>query len=234
VKEPPLRALSQEHDQMLAEAERLRRGAEAPNDDDVEAAASAFVDFFQTVTLPHLREEEETLFPLAVEREECRPLLARALLEHLRLRRLAARLREREPDRQAMTDLAALLEGHVRLEEHELFPLLQAVRSSSKRAFAGPVWGQASEDLNATLLEWPAGDGPGAQVNAERDVLVFLVDGSAILEVDGDARMLCAGEARIVAKGSRRQLVAGPRGVRYLSVHLRRPPLQISPLSPRS
>ena len=29
----------------------------------------------------------------------------------------------------------------------------------------GPVWGAASEDLNATILVWPAGEGPAAHVN---------------------------------------------------------------------
>jgi quercetin dioxygenase-like cupin family protein len=89
------------------------------------------------------------------------------------------------------------------------------------------VWGLESEELNATLLAWSAGSGPPEHVNEERDVLVFVVEGSAELLVDGDARMLAAEEALIVAKGCRRKLTAGPDGVRYLSAHLRRPPLQI-------
>jgi quercetin dioxygenase-like cupin family protein len=69
-------------------------------------------------------------------------------------------------------------------------------------------------------------------VNEERDVLVFVVDGSALLTVDGDARELTAGEATIVAKGRRRSIVAGAAGARYLSAHLRRPPLQIRRVTP--
>jgi quercetin dioxygenase-like cupin family protein len=89
------------------------------------------------------------------------------------------------------------------------------------------VWGLESDDLNATLLAWSAGEGTPEHVNEERDVLVFVVDGLAEVVVDGEAGRLGAGEARIVSKGSRRRIVAGPDGVRYLSVHLRRPPLQI-------
>ena len=89
------------------------------------------------------------------------------------------------------------------------------------------MWGDASDDLNATLLEWSAGAGPPEHVNDERDVLVFVVDGSATLAVDGDDRELLAGEAAIVRKGTRRKITAGRGGVRYLSVHLKRPPLQI-------
>jgi quercetin dioxygenase-like cupin family protein len=64
-------------------------------------------------------------------------------------------------------------------------------------------------------------------VNAERDVLVFVLDGSATVTVDEEEHELQAGSALIVDKGRRRSITAGVRGVRYLSAHLRRPPLQI-------
>jgi quercetin dioxygenase-like cupin family protein len=95
----------------------------------------------------------------------------------------------------------------------------------------GPVWGAESEDLNATLLVWSADEGPPEHVNEERDVLIFIVDGAATVTVDGEEHELAAAEALIVAKGCRRRVTAGPDGVRYLSVHLRRPPLQITQAS---
>ena len=91
----------------------------------------------------------------------------------------------------------------------------------------GPVWGAASADLNATLLAWPAGEGPAEHVNEERDVLYVVVSGSARLTVDGEPRELAAGEAVIVEKGARRALVAGPEGVRYLTAHTRRGGLEL-------
>lgn len=91
----------------------------------------------------------------------------------------------------------------------------------------GPIWGAASEDLNATLLEWPAGEGPAEHVNGERDVLYVVVSGSATLTVDGEAVELGPGEARIVDKGTRRALAAGPDGVRYFTAHIRRGGLEI-------
>ena len=91
----------------------------------------------------------------------------------------------------------------------------------------GPVWGAASEDLNATILVWPAGEGPAEHVNEVRDVLYVVVEGSAALTVDGEARELRAGDAVIVDKGARRALVAGPDGVRYATAHIRRGGLQI-------
>lgn len=94
-------------------------------------------------------------------------------------------------------------------------------------AAGGPIWGAASADLNATVLAWPAGRGPGEHVNDERDVLYVVLAGSATLTVDGKSDDLTAGEATIVDKGARRALVAGADGVRYLTAHVRREGLQL-------
>jgi mannose-6-phosphate isomerase-like protein (cupin superfamily) len=94
----------------------------------------------------------------------------------------------------------------------------------------GPVWGAASADLNATVLEWRAREGPAEHVNEQRDVLYVVLTGSARLTVDGEARELGAGEAVIVDKGTRRALAAGPDGVRYLTAHIRRGGLEIKRL----
>jgi quercetin dioxygenase-like cupin family protein len=92
----------------------------------------------------------------------------------------------------------------------------------------GPVWGTDSADLNATVLAWPAGEGPPEHVNEERDVFLLVLDGSAELVLDGDAHALRAGHAVVIAKGVSRRLTAGPGGVRYVTVHRRRPPLSIT------
>ena len=91
----------------------------------------------------------------------------------------------------------------------------------------GPVWGAASADLNATLLEWEAGEGPAEHVNEERDVLYVVLAGTVTLTVDGESQELGAGEAAIVDKGARRGLVAGSGGVRYLTAHTRRGGLEL-------
>jgi quercetin dioxygenase-like cupin family protein len=96
-----------------------------------------------------------------------------------------------------------------------------------ERAGRGPVWGTESDDLNATLLAWPAGEANPEHVNAERDVLMVVVSGGGSLEVDGTAHELGPGDAVLVPKGASRRLAAGPDGIRYLSVHRRRGGLQI-------
>ena len=91
-----------------------------------------------------------------------------------------------------------------------------------------------SEELNATLLEWGPGEGPPAEtVNEERDVLVFVHEGSVTVVLDGVERHVPAGRAVVVEKGRRRRLIAGPEGVRYLTVHRRRGGLRISSLADR-
>lgn len=231
-RQPALISLSHDHHHALVQARRLRRAAD--RDDDPGAAAAAFVEFFAAISVPHFREEEEELFPLVADSDAARPLVVEVLLEHQRLHALVAELQSSGDVRAPMREIGELLEAHVRREERELFPLIERLaadqleRASLPHA-GGPIWGQASDDLNATLLAWGAGDGPDEHVNDERDVLVFLVDGSAKIMIDGEACDLRPGEALIVAKGRRRRITAGRGGARYLSVHLRRPPLQIQP-----
>jgi quercetin dioxygenase-like cupin family protein len=58
--------------------------------------------------------------------------------------------------------------------------------------------------------------------------MMVVLAGSATVTIDGEEQPVHAGEALIVEKGRRRGISAGPDGVRYLSVHRRRGPLQIA------
>ena len=89
----------------------------------------------------------------------------------------------------------------------------------------GPLWGMQSEELNATLLEWPPGGGVAEHVNDELEVLVLVLAGSASVSVDGTEHQLAAGGLLLVPRGCARSVPAGREGVRYLSVHRRRGPL---------
>lgn len=247
---PALVPLSHDHHHGLVEARRLRRATALPAAERRDAAA-AFVRFFALESRPHFRDEEEQLFPLLVGAEEpATELVVQALLEHQRLHALANALENELASGNApaapMHELATALEAHIRFEERTLFPLIEklapeaALRGLQEGAAAsgavdlnaregtGPLWGAETEDLNATLLAWAAGAGPPEHVNGERDVLFVVLAGSATVTVDGDARAIEAGQAMTIEKGRSRRVVAGPRGVRYLSVHTRRPPLQIA------
>jgi quercetin dioxygenase-like cupin family protein len=251
---PALIPLSHDHHHGLAEARRLRRaaGSDAP---ERREAATAFLEFFARDTRPHLRAEEERLFHLLVGAEEpARELLARALLEHQQLHALVSKLEGElaagDVSATMMRQLAQALEEHIRFEERTLFPLIEKVvpedvlRVMQEAAATrepvelmsaegtGPLWGSETEDLNATLLAWPPGAGPSEHVNSERDVLLVVLAGSATVTVDGEVRPIDAGQALTIEKGRARRIAAGLDGVRYLSVHIRRGPLQISPAPP--
>jgi mannose-6-phosphate isomerase-like protein (cupin superfamily) len=87
----------------------------------------------------------------------------------------------------------------------------------------GPVWGMASEDLNATLLNWRAGEGVVEHANADLDVLLVVVAGSGVVSIDGHERVIRSGHAVLLAKGTRRAIRGGPEGLRYLSIHRNAP-----------
>ncbi|MDQ3849512.1 MAG: cupin domain-containing protein [Actinomycetota bacterium] len=91
----------------------------------------------------------------------------------------------------------------------------------------GPLWGMASDDLNATLLAWPAAHQVAEHVNAELDVFVVVLAGSATLTIDARSHALTSGRAILIPRGARRAIRAGSGGVRYLSIHRRRGLLQI-------
>jgi quercetin dioxygenase-like cupin family protein len=206
---PALVPLSHDHHHTLVAARALRRGD-----------PSRLLELRPELER-HFREEEELVFPLLGRLDPPPPSLAEACVQHAQIR---ARLDD--PD----AELGLLLEAHVRLEERVLFGLVEQVAAESlaPRRATGPTWGAESDDLNATILEWPPGQGPPEHVNETRDVLVVCLDGEGTLSVDRTERPLRAGVAEIVPKGTRRSISAGSRGIRYLTAHRRRGGLQIS------
>ncbi|HET7568220.1 MAG TPA: hemerythrin domain-containing protein [Gaiellaceae bacterium] len=230
---PALVPLSHDHHHTLVRARELREAA-AGGEEERRTAAERFRAHFAFHVVRHFREEEELVFPLL-------PLqpseLDLVLAQHQRIRALARALRE--PSADTCAELGSLLEEHVRLEERVVFELVQehvpeaelaALRLTPREErpdARGPVWGAASDDLNATILVWPPGEGPAEHVNEHRDVLYVALAGSAELTVDGEPRPLREGDALVVEKGSRRALAAGPDGVRYLTAHLRRGGLEL-------
>ncbi|HEY5295449.1 MAG TPA: hypothetical protein VIJ70_08240 [Gaiellaceae bacterium] len=69
-------------------------------------------------------------------------------------------------------------------------------------------------------------------MNTERDVVLVVLHGSAELELDGVVQTVRAGDVAVIVKGASRALSAGPVGVRYVTVHRKRPGLSITSLRP--
>jgi len=118
---PALAPLSQDHHHALVMAQRLRRAGP----DDCAEVAREFLEHWETEERLHFRLEEEVLLPAyAAYGSPDHPAIARLALDHLMIRRDAARVgTEAEPE--LLHELGARLADHVRLEEHELFPLVE-------------------------------------------------------------------------------------------------------------
>lgn len=83
-------------------------------------------------------------------------------------------------------------------------------------------WAPESADLHVNLVDLRGGEEIGAHVNPALDVLLTCLDGSGTLVVDNERVPLQAGTAALIPKGARRGVLAGERGIRYTTCHMRR------------
>jgi hemerythrin-like domain-containing protein len=119
-----LQPLSRDHHVALVAAQRLRRATET----DGPAARDAFLEFWHEHGARHFRVEEEVLLPaFAAHGDPEEPCVVRMLVDHVRIREQAQRLeRDAEPSVESLRSLGPALERHVRLEEREVFGLIEA------------------------------------------------------------------------------------------------------------
>jgi hemerythrin-like domain-containing protein len=122
-RDPALVSLSHDHHQALFVARELKR---ATGETAAEARA-AFLGYWNAHGRTHFRLEEEVLFPAyAGYGDSHHPLLARALCDHVAIRHRAAALAgSATPSPSTLRAIGARLADHVRLEERELFPLIE-------------------------------------------------------------------------------------------------------------
>jgi hemerythrin-like domain-containing protein len=125
---PALIPLSREHHNGLVQALRLRRAAPDGDASARVVAAREFGEFFRNEERVHLRDEEEELFPLRHVPSQPAPLRD-ARLQHVQLQGFARKLEIAVAagivDRETLDAAGALLDAHIRLEERQLFPLIE-------------------------------------------------------------------------------------------------------------
>lgn len=123
--------LTHDHHHTLAQSRRLKDVASLTDGTAIRRTADDFVNFYLGRIRHHFHEEEELFFAPLVDREDTRTLIARALIEHLRLHRQLQTLRRSlsagRLDGELLLEIAEELETHVRFEEQELFPLMERV-----------------------------------------------------------------------------------------------------------
>jgi hemerythrin-like domain-containing protein len=125
---PALVSLSRDHHHALAIAQLLRRATAETATETVRA----FLSHWDAEEKLHFRLEEELLLPAyAAYGEPDHPGIIRMLRDHMLIRRDAARLAG-EPRLELLHHLGARLADHVRLEEHKVFPLIEATIPESE------------------------------------------------------------------------------------------------------
>jgi hemerythrin-like domain-containing protein len=119
-----LTPLSRDHHHGLVVALALRRATDA----DAPQARDAFLAFWRDEGAHHFRVEEDVLLPaLARYVAADDPAIVRTLVEHVDLRRRAADLAAgSQATVDALHELGERLTAHIRGEEQQLFPLVEA------------------------------------------------------------------------------------------------------------
>lgn len=129
---PELTPLSHDHHQALFVAMRLKRA-----EDD--SAAQVFLEFMDEHGEPHFQAEERILLPgwIAADPEADPAMAIRVQTEHLEMRASARALRSGAVGVGDLRQLGELLERHVRFEERELFPRIEAGVDAETMAMLG-------------------------------------------------------------------------------------------------
>jgi len=124
--------LSPDHHLALYVARTLKRATA----DTARDGRAAFVGYWEEHGREHFRLEEEILLPAyAHHGDPHHPLVARALCDHVDIRaRADALILDATPDPAILDELGTRLADHVRLEERQLFPLIEAALPTTRLA----------------------------------------------------------------------------------------------------
>ena len=122
-RDPGLAQLSRDHHEALVMAQLLRRAVP----ETAGLARDAFLAFWDESGRVHFRLEEEVLFPAySGHGDPEHPLIRRALADHTDIRRRVNDLaKDPRAPVAALRAIGACLADHVRMEERELFPLVE-------------------------------------------------------------------------------------------------------------
>ena len=129
-----LRQLSDDHHQGLVQARRLRKATTGEGAGPLEEAAKNFLEFWQRDTSAHFRREEEVLLPVLARYGQDglgREPVAEMLGQHARIRGLVMQLSDEYANGnlrpETLGEIGELLEAHIRLEEREVFHMIEEV-----------------------------------------------------------------------------------------------------------
>lgn len=138
-------SLSHGHHQALVVAQKLRRAEEG----SAAEARAALAAFWPVAGRAHFRLEEEVLLPaFAAHGDAYHPLVAQVLCDHVAIRQRAeVVLGDDDVTVTDLRELGRLLADHVRLEERQLFPLIEQTMPAASLAMVAAALEQAEAVL---------------------------------------------------------------------------------------
>ncbi len=130
---PELTPLSHSHHKGLFAAIQLRKA------EDLDAAVAALLDYWEVHGAKHFTIEEEVLLPAWLELDDgADPELAkRVIAEHLDLRVMVRRARRGDASLEELQRCGDEISDHIRFEERELFPMIEAALTTADLAALG-------------------------------------------------------------------------------------------------
>lgn len=126
-----LKKLSSEHHTSLVMAKSFTMIAEEGSDEELSAAIEKVKNYYDDELEEHFQHEERTIFaPIFQQYREHIEIATALLKEHGYMRLLVPKLnidQEIEVTRKELKDFALVLKNHTRMEERELFPLIESI-----------------------------------------------------------------------------------------------------------
>lgn len=109
-------------------------------------------------------------------------------------------------------------------------PLIVGDTSELPSVGGGAAWRlePAARSLDANVIDLPAGDEIAMHEGPDLDVLIHVLAGGGAIETEGGFLALDTGKIVWLPQRAHRRFIAGPNGLRYFSVHQRKPGLTIT------
>lgn len=145
LRDPSLIPLSHQHQHALSLCVRLERALQSGTADLVAWQLEVHQHYANEVQF-HFAAEEKVLFPAARRFLELTALVEELSGEHEQLRDYFVRAEHGTMDRAGLAAFAALLSGHVRKEERQLFEIMQQRMRPEELKTLGEELAQALED----------------------------------------------------------------------------------------
>lgn len=123
--------LSSHHQNALVQAKNLRSKTRTATEESRRELTETFLGFWEANGKSHFREEEDVVLPtLGRFGDAFTPEIQQMLRQHIDIRGridvLAEKVADRaDPSIAELRELGEILDAHVRLEEHEIFPYVE-------------------------------------------------------------------------------------------------------------